>query len=407
MLNKRFVRIFIGLVLLILLIVSFVPNLYLKRSSDGIINAHTTTLKSPIEGVLKFVPSVDHGAFFSEGAELGKITNDRVDYSFLHELKTEHLTLESRIDALSKRIESLDVLESKLSGNLKHYHKYSATQIELMLKQTNDQLHYEKAENARARKEYEANKQLLERNAVRQREFETSESNYLKSEARIRELENRTLELNNTLAAIKSGVYLNAGQNDVPYSSQRLDQLVIEKSNSLIVLNEAQRRIRGIARQIEVESERLKKAECYTVKAPFDALVWRLPYSNGSSLAIGSEIIVLMDCSSIFLDIVVSEAQFSDIKPGDSLQYRLVGGSSYFSAQVVALRGSGTNLKDKNLAANLNKNSKREFHVWAMPAPGDLELKPDNFYQVGRRIEVKIPRRFNFKREISRFFNVF
>lgn len=75
MLNKRFVRISIGIILVILLVVSFVPNIYQSTASDGVISAHTTTLKSPIEGVLHFNSTLHHGQFFRKGEEIGKVVN--------------------------------------------------------------------------------------------------------------------------------------------------------------------------------------------------------------------------------------------------------------------------------------------------------------------------------------------
>ena len=295
----------------------------------------------------------------------------------------------------------------RLSANFNNYQKFSIRQLEEMIKQTQQKHLQEKAEYERAAKEYEANKSLLERMAVKQREFENSEANFRKAESRIREQENRLVELKNSLEAVKSGVFLGDGHNDVPYSSQRMDQLVIDSSQAKTAMKEAADRIIGIEQQIATERERIEKARSYAFSAPYDSLIWRLPYSEGSSVAIGSELVTLLDCSNIFLDIVIAESQFPDIKPGDSIQYRLIGESTYHNGKVFALRGSGRNIADVNLATNIGKDPRREFHIRAYPAPGSLDLKPENFFQVGRRIEVKLPRSWHPGREINRFFNVF
>jgi hypothetical protein len=122
---------------------------------------------------------------------------------------------------------------------------------------------------------------------------------------------------------------------------------------------------------------------------------------------INSELIVILDCSSVFLDIAVSESQFSNIGAGDKIQYRLIGDTGYKIGEVMALRGSGTQLGDQNLAATLNKDPRKEFRVWVKAKPSDLGLCPDNFYQVGRRLEVKIPRKWHLLKEIGRFIDVF
>jgi len=74
---------------------------------------------------------------------------------------------------------------------------------------------------------------------------------------------------------------------------------------------------------------------------------------------------------------------------------------------VFALHGSGAKITDENLAAHLYKDPKKDFHIWATIDPSDIDLRPDNFYQVGHRVQVKINRKWNFGREIVRFFNVF
>ncbi len=405
--NKRTLRITIGIVFLVFLIVSFVPSFYQSTSGDGLINARTVTLRSPIEGVLHLSRPTKCGVLFAKDEVIGKVVNDRINRSFLHELMTEKRTLESRIAIMDDRQAEFSKLEQRLNENLQKYQKYSAKQLEDQIHQNDEKLTQEQAEYDRAKKEYDANRQLLDRQALKQREFDNSEANYFKSTARIRELTNRQVELKNSLEAVNSGVFLGDGHNDVPYSSQRRDQLVIETSLAKAAKTEAKDRIVGIDQQIAAERERLDKMETFTLSSPFNSVVWRLTETEGSTVVIDTPLIVLLDCSSVFLDITLSESQFSDIAGGDTIRYRLIGESKYHKGKVFALRGSGSDVSDHNLAASLTKDPKREFHVWASITPEDLGLKPENFYQVGHRVEVKIPRHWNVWQEIIRFFNVF
>jgi len=406
MLNKKTTRIAIGLILLVFLLVSFVPSCYISNSSDGIINARTTTLKSPIEGVIHFAHPTKCGMFFKKDELIGQVTNARINRAHLQELITERKTLSGRIAALTKRLADFATLSKRLEGNIVQYQKYAANQLIQMIKQTEDKLRQEKAEFERSKKEFDANRHLISQQALKKREFETSEAAFLKSTSRIQELENHAAELKNTLAAVNSGVFLGDGHNDVPYSSQRKDQLVIETSLAETALNEARDRIGGIDLQIEEEQQRLGRMATHQIIAPFNALVWRMAATESSSVVIDSELLVLLNCTSIFLDFSVSESQFSDIKPGDEIQYRLIGESEYRQGKVFALRGSGTDLTDQNIAASLSKDPKREFHIWA-GITLDGQFNPENFYQVGRRVEVKIPRKWHLIKEITRFFNVF
>ncbi len=406
-LNKKSVRITIGLVFLLLLIVSVVPSLYLYSSGDGIVSARTTTLTSPIEGVLHFPGSMAYGRQFNKGEVIGQVLNDRIDRSFLYELKTEKNMLESRIESFSERIKQYTKLSASLNDNLSKYQKFSAKQLEMLIRQDEHKLTEEKAEYERAKKEFEANKILAARDAINRRLLEQTESNYLRSSQRVMLIESKLEELRNSLEAVKSGAFLGDGHNDSPYSKQRMDQMVIELALARTAKSESKHRVEGINKQIVVEQERIIKAECFDIVSPFDSLVWRQPLTKSSTVVIGSELVVLLDCSSVFLDIAVSESQFSNIAPGEKIQYRLIGDTGFKTAEVIGLRGSGSELGDQNLAATLRKDPRKEFHVWARINPEELNLSPENFYQVGRRVEVKIPRKWRFFKTLSRFIDVF
>ncbi|MDD5698515.1 MAG: hypothetical protein PHH77_07845 [Victivallaceae bacterium] len=408
MANKiRTIRITVGIILIIILIVSVIPNFYLYTSNDGIISARTTTLTSPVEGILSFTRSVQHGEYFKKGELIGKVVNDRVDLSFLHKLITEQKTLEGRITSFTERIERYVRLKAELRANIERFQKFSATQLHSRIKQDENRLGHEKAEYERARKELIANRYLEARKAVKTRELESSEANYNKASQRIREITEHLAELRNTLEAVQAGTFLGEGNNDSPYSKQRLDQMVIELSLARTTLQEAASRLEGIKLQLKTERERIEKVRTFRIKAPFDALAWRLPMAQGSTVVIGSELIVLLDCSSIFLDIVLSESQFANIKPGMKIKYRLIGGLKFFEGTVIALRGSGTDLEDRCLATELKKDSRKEFRIWVAVNPADLELSPKNFFQVGRRVEIRMPRKWSVTRELIRFWHVF
>jgi multidrug resistance efflux pump len=186
-----------------------------------------------------------------------------------------------------------------------------------------------------------------------------------------------------------------------------MDQLVIELSLAETAVKEAEKRIEGISLQIEKERERIRKVEKFKITAPFDGLIWQKPLTEGSTVVIGHELVVLLDCSSIFLEVMVSEAQFDNIQAGQEIKYRLYGDVDFYKGTVVALRGAETNVDEKNKAATLKKDEKKEFRIWIKINPDELNLKPENFYQVGRHVEVRLPRKFSITRELIRFWNVF
>jgi len=405
--KKRTIRITVGIILLLVLIISVVPRFYLHTSTDGVISARTITLTSPIEGVLDFSHRLKHGEYFKKGEVIGAVTNDRVDLSFLHELITEQKTLTGRIKSFKKRIKRYAALNNELKVNLEKFRRFSNEKLRFMIQQDETRVKHQEAEFERAKKELKANRHLESQKAVNKRDLERSESNFIQASLKIQELRQHLKELVSFKEAVKVGTFMGEGNNDSPYSKQRMDQLVIELALAETTLTEASSRIKGIELQIKTERERIKKVKTFNIKTPSNALAWRLPLVKGSTVVIGDELIVLLDCSSVFLDVVISESQFINVKPGMKVRYRLISGLTFHEGTIIALRGSGSNLEDKSLATELKKDSQKEFRIWISINPDDLDLNPKNFFQVGRRVEVRLPRKWSITREAIRFWHVF
>ncbi len=405
--RKRTVRITVGVILLIVFIISVVPNFYLHTSSDGIITARTTTITSPIEGVLHFSGNVRYGDHFRKGQLIGEVLNDRIDFSYLQELITEKKTLEGRIESFTKRIKRYKALDANLKKALDNFQKFSTKKFQSQVKQAKNKIKHQKAEFDRARKEYLAMRQLEKVKAVKTRELEKAEANLIKASENLRESEEFLKEQENYQSAVSAGTFLGQGNNDSPYSKQRMDQLVIELSLAETAVKEAENRIEGIKLQIEKERERIRKVKKFKISAPFDSLVWQKPLTEGSTVVKGTELIVMLDCSNVFLEVMLSEAQFDNVKAGEKIKYRLYGDVGFYTGTIVALRGAETNVDEKNKAAILKKDEKKEFRIWIQINPKELDLNPENFYQVGRHVEVRLPRRFSIIKELKRFWNVF
>jgi hypothetical protein len=407
MLNKKKIRIFIGLVVVVVLIFAIAPKLYLFNSADGVVNGRILTLRSPIEGRFYFSKATYYGTFLKKDEVIGEIINARINNSFFYELQTEAKTLQARVDSIKKRIMSFNALSASLKKKTDNHQKFSQKRVSLQIEQEKQLLVEELAENKRAKAEYESSRFLIKEKAVGQRELEKHEAAFLGSTARLTKIKGHLAELDNSLAAIKTGTFLEAGNNDSPYSKQRLDQLVIEVSLAETVYNESVNRLQGIEQQIIEEKLRIKRMKKHLIIAPFDCLVWRMPSSSDSTMVIDSEIIILLKLKSIFLDIVVSESEFNNIIPGTEVSFQLKGEVKTHYGVVFTTRGSGIVQEDVNFAASLKKDSRKEFRIWVKAKPGNVIMSDKAFAQVGRRVTVKFPRKWSHWNFLSRFIHVF
>ena len=139
MFNKQFFRVAVGVAVLVALIISIAPSLYLFNSADGVVNGRILILRSPIAGTLEFTRKTAYGTHFEKDEMVCVVTNPRVDQSFLHKLITEHKTLNARIESLGKRIETFTALDASLATNLDKYQEYSQKQLTAMISQIKGQ----------------------------------------------------------------------------------------------------------------------------------------------------------------------------------------------------------------------------------------------------------------------------
>lgn len=352
---------------------------------------------SPIEGVLSFFKPIKYGTRFVKGELIGTVKNNKIKDNFLYELFTEKQTLETRVAYMEERIRKFTALHNSLENSFKNFQKYSIRKLEAVQAQEQHHLNSEKAELERAKKEFDANKFMSDRAALNKRELEKSEVNYIQAKELVSQITARLAEIANEIDSIRDGSFIGESHNDLPYSKQRMDQLVIEMSLATTTMAEAKNRITGIDYQIAKEQERIKRDSLFNIIAPFDCLIWRIPQIEGNSVIINNELFTILDYSSIFLEVVVSETEFANIKFNEQVRYRLIGDniSHLHIGRVLSLLGSGTNMTDYNLAANIRKDPRREFRVWIEPTHNDKDVNAANFYQVGRRVEVKFTREWH------------
>lgn len=83
-----------------------------------------------------------------------------------------------------------------------------------------------------------------------------------------------------------------------------------------------------------------------------------------------------------------------------------MGAPKSYVGTVQALRGSGSVMGDVSLAAAMSIDPKRHFRVWISADQSDLELTPGNFYQIGRRVEAKLTRRWTPMETAMKFLDV-
>ena len=148
-------------------------------------------------------------------------------------------------------------------------------------------------------------------------------------------------------------------------------------------------RIAQLETQHDEEHARNRDLSYAILRMPFEGVIRRNNVVEGSHVIAGNELVQILDCRDLFVDILVAEVDYDEIYPGRNAQVRLLGRSDAIDGQVMAVRGSAAVTEDVILAAKLPQSRGKDARIRvALP---ELSLNTDyaNFCQVGRSVQVR------------------
>ena len=388
----RFLRFLIGAVLLGLPIWFLLPGHWAITSAQAVVNAHVITLNSPIEGVVTRPPP-PLGRVVTQGSELLQIDTPFVDQGKIEELKTEVASLIGRVAAVKQHSAKTEVLKSRLQIGLKNYRDSMVRRVEHELEEARSEAEAADAALRHRVSEEDEEQALVRRGVGSQRELNQARFKAeiaSKNAARTRTAVTR---LADQLESMKKGVFTGSGdsRNDVPYSQQEIHELTVQQNDDDARIQENQARITQLERQLEGETRRAKTRSSYLLKAPIDGIIWRHFVTQGSSVGPQTKLLQIIITSSVFLDATLNEKYADDIRPGDKVMVRLIGGDVETSGTVKYILGADVLEEDETLATAAPKAGRHEVHVIIYL---DRALSgADDFNQsfVGRRAEVRFP----------------
>lgn len=366
---------------------SLMPSLLVTPSIDAVVNAEVAVIASATEGVMLDGPPAV-GTALAKGESVGQVENHRQDRSFLGELQTEHASLTERIAALTRQESAMMRTSSVLADRIGVHRAFELKRLENAVTEGAALIAAIDAKLEAARLEHGRTRKLVKAGTVTRARHD--EARLLESElsseraaavARLQVLETR-------LSAVRANTFLTEGQNDVPYSQQRLDEVNLRLEDLRARRSEYRIRIAEIDRQIGAEKDRLATHQHAVYGAPVDGVIWKRFVKPGNEVVIGTELAEMVDCRSVFLDVSLDEDMFPDLATGQTVAIRFVGERHQYSARVRSIRGAGAVIEDRLLAARTQPRGPREFQVILDFDAGSAGAAPENFCLIGRSAEV-------------------
>ena len=371
--NRRLVRVSIGLLLLTCFVLVALPSLTGHTSLDGTVNARFAVIAAPIEGSVTAMPP-GAGTYLAKNSDLFRVRNDRISRTAEAQLEADLGAAHDRQIAFQKQRGELALLRTDLTGRLLAYQQASVQsiqqEIEIRLQRTNAA----RAQQVVAEADLNRKVSLGNRGIVTDSSIEQARSASVGAVSAGSIAKAELEQLQRQLEAVSKNIFVGEGRNDVPYSQQRMDEVSIQLADVQVREAAETARIIQLKKQLEIERGRNDSLEQAPIRMPFDGVIWRNSVVEGSNVVVGADMMRVLDCRELFVDILVEEAYYDQISIGQWAEVRLLGSGDIFTGNVTSLRGSSAIVEDINMAAVLPMNQGRSARVRVALAKSALEL---------------------------------
>ncbi|MEO5376029.1 MAG: hypothetical protein H7840_17540 [Alphaproteobacteria bacterium] len=206
-----------------------VPPLITTTGIDAVVNAPLMVLRSPIEG--RIDSHAAPGSLVERGAPLFTVVNERLNQSLINELSTERDTLVRRIAALERQNGELEAMRSELQERARAHRAASLTRLDGRIAEAEARLRLNRAIVTEQKAELRRTTELRTGGHASVARLEQAEAATARAVEEVAQAEAALQQLRSEKAALSDGVLLGDGQNDVAYSQQRSDEIVLRQQD--------------------------------------------------------------------------------------------------------------------------------------------------------------------------------
>jgi hypothetical protein len=357
------------------------PSLLTLECDQAVVNAPLVTIRSPIAGRARFVPSIDESGMLAPSRQAIEVRTQLPDTGRRDEFDAELATLRSRVEQLRVQLQTIDALAQQLRGDSKEYQEALIRRLEHLRDAAKSAAAQAEASLNQRDYERELSSRLVKSGSVSGLEYISNGYSAEAARQGVAQQKQLLASLEEELHAARAGVFIGQGDGraNLPYSSQRLHELAIRSADTRLSLRQDEARLASVKIQATAEEERSKLRDCF--RTEIEGEIWRRHFEDGSTVTAGSVLVECLIPSEIFIDAVVAESNLTRIRPGTPALVSLSGSDESYPAIVTEIPGRVLRRADSTLALEALPVGAKDAHVL-------LSLKPGSSAAVGRSVRV-------------------
>jgi multidrug resistance efflux pump len=377
------------------------PHMLYRVAPSAFVNAELVRVAAPISGRLTHeIPG--KGDYIDRSTNLPLIDSLASDRRHLFDLERQLAVSQERGGLARKQLTELGEMDRELTSRTDGYR-------EGMVRRLSQEVYETSAERTGCLAEVNHRREVGSRmeqlvglgvaSDIRAAEARASEE---AASARCAMAQARLARLQVELEAARTGVFLGDGANDVPYSQQQRDRLLLRRQELEAQQLEESSRSAKIAMEIEMERERVERLSRFHLFLPDGHVVWAVAASPGSTVTEGQTVLDLANCGERFVVVELPEREFEQIKGGDTAAVRLSGSHEWHAGTVRQVRGSAARADDRLLAAQVPIPNPGNITVEVALASQASPARQNSFCDIGRLAEVRFTRQLGIIADFGR-----
>ena len=388
--SARAVRIVLAFLFIGVGLWAFAPYVAYRVSSSAFINAEMMRVNAPISGYLsQDLPP--KGKFIDHPERLTLIKSYATGRRRLLELEGQQADAKGQAKLAKQQLVEVEALDDQLEKRMRAYR-------DGMIKRIGHEIKEGEAEKTGCLAE---SRQLDDIGARMSKLAKSGSTSQIRAAKALAEKEvaatkcamaaARVDRLKDEQSSLKAGVYLRDAANDVPYSQQQRERLVLRRQELETEARRESARAAQLATVIDDERRSVDNLGQYTLTLPQDYVVWSVPASPGSVVTQGQTVLDLANCDHRFVAVELPAREFEQIRPGNPASVRLIGSDEWLQGHVLQVRGSAARADDRLLAAQVPIPTNGTITVEVSLAQ-DAPAANSNYCDIGRMAEVRFQR---------------
>ena len=367
-----------------------VPHLTDYISTNAIVNAPLVSVNAPFDGVVD-MPSLGPARAVRKGDVIVELREDRNQSSGVRALNSEVETISGEIMALQMQRNRLRVLSEDLEARRVSQIEARVAWYEVRLQEA--QADVASAESAVSRAEAIANRaeRLQERGNIAESDVIEAQADLAEARAALARQQAVISRMEIEREYLAGGDVIDLSTNDIERVDYRIDELAVRDADLDAQLLSRQTRLAALKREIDALQVEKLRNERFRPVAAAEGVIWESSGQKTAAVAIGEQVVQMLDCSRRFLEFILPERYFEAITPGTPVSVQLKGSDETFEAEISAVYGGGARPNLKMQAAQPRLDNREGLRVIVrMPAVDVSQVTvARGFCDVGRSAEVR------------------